>query len=303
MQGLRRRGAVFCCALLIAGVAVAPFAPAGAQPAAGEEAAALAADAALENAMRAGDKSAARRLLSLEFSYVDEDGAPHSRKEFLADLAKLAPAPATGASVKVYGLVAMITGHRKSAQDNDVFFLDIWAKEKRAWRALARQDVVLAATDAPEPGREPPELRELRSALAQIHECKNPCETIPYRVRSPAEQEIVNAFQAAERSMAARDAEGYAKHFAPDFVHYESGLPPVPKAERIGGIAGLKAQNEPADIPAVHSMRLWVYADGAAMISTAGLPDDTDPLLRSARVWAKHNGQWQMEISVQTLVK
>jgi hypothetical protein len=39
------------------------------------------------------------------------------------------------------------------------------------------------------------------------------------------------------------------------------------------------------------------------MISDNGVSDDTQTLLRIARVWVKRNGQWQMAISVQTDVK
>jgi hypothetical protein len=50
-------------------------------------------------------------------------------------------------------------------------------------------------------------------------------------------------------------------------------------------------------------MRLWVFGDGAAMISTNGLPNNAEPLIRIARIWVRRNGQWQMAISAQTLVK
>ena len=50
-------------------------------------------------------------------------------------------------------------------------------------------------------------------------------------------------------------------------------------------------------------MRLWVYGDGAAMVSTNGVPDDAAPLLRIARVWVRRNGQWQMAVSAQTVIK
>ena len=50
-------------------------------------------------------------------------------------------------------------------------------------------------------------------------------------------------------------------------------------------------------------MRLAVYDDGAAMIATHVLPDNSRPPYRAARVWVKRNGQWQMVISVQTEVK
>jgi hypothetical protein len=287
--------------MLVAAMIIAVLAEPKAQPAppGGDDALMLSADAALGAAMRAGDKSIARRLLSLQFSFVDENGKVHERKEFLADLKGMAAAPATDVKVKIYGRVAMVTGHRKSAHDSDVFFLDIWAKQKGAWRALVGQDVVLGVTETTaieEPGAAYHE-------IAKFFDCKNPCETIPYRVRSPAEQDIVNTFQAIEMATYAHDADEYGRHMADEFVHYRSGSPPIPKSERMAIIENQKKQNIPTIITAIQSMRLWVYGDGAAMVSANGVPDDTEPLLRIARVWVKRNGQWKMAVSVQTDVK
>jgi hypothetical protein len=209
-------------------------------------------------------------------------------------------APPNDPVVKIYGRIAMVTGHRKSADGRDVFFLDIWAKQKRAWRALVSQEVVLAATEALTPGTADPEAFR---KMAKFFDCKNPCETIPYRVRSPAEQDIVNTFQAIERATVARDADEYGKHLADEFVHYESGYPPIPKSERIDRLKDRKAHNIPAVMTAIQSMRLWVYGDGAAMTSANGVPDDTEPLSRFARVWVKRNGQWLLAISVHTYVE
>lgn len=303
MQRLRRRATVFFFSVLAVGALSAVLAKPKAQPAPGEDANVLAADMALGHAMRAGDKSAARRLLSLEFTYTDQNGKRHERKQFLADLASVAPAAATGVTVKIYGLVAMVTGHRQSARGSDTFFLDIWAKDKRTWRALTMQDVVLATADAQQTAADPAAESELRSELAKLFDCKNPCETIPYRVRSPAEQDIVNTFQAIEKATFVRDADEYAKHLANEFVHYESDAPPVPRSERIARLEDEKERKSPAVLTAIQSMRLWVYGDGAAMISANGVPDDSEPVLRIARVWVRRNGQWQMAISVQTKVK
>jgi hypothetical protein len=283
--------------VLLVAVLVSPRA----LPALGEDEVVLAADTALTDAMRAGDKSAVRRLLSLEFTYTDANGAPHGRKEFVTDLGRFAPAAATGVNVKIYGLVAMVTGNRKSALGSDVFSLDIWVKEKRAWRALAMQDVVVAAASAA--GSAAPEEAGLRGELAKIFDCKNPCETIPYRVRSPAEQDIVNTFQTIVKAAFAHDAEGYAKHLAEEFVYYQSGVAPAAKPERVAHVENEKTHNIPAILTAIQSMRLWVYGDGAAMLSVNGVPGDSEPLLRVARVWVKRSGQWQMAISVQTDVK
>ena len=134
---------------LVAAALLAVAVEARAQQVPGEAAAVLSADAALGDAMRGGDKSAARRILSLQFTYADENGKIHERKEFLDDLKSVAPAAATDVKVGVFGLVAAVTGSRKSAQGNDVFFLDIWAKQKSAWRALTIQDVVLANGEPP----------------------------------------------------------------------------------------------------------------------------------------------------------
>ena len=293
--------------LLGAGVLIAVIAESRAQSPSrsGDEALVLAVDESLNAAARAGDKAIARKILSLQFTFVDENGKAFQRKEFLAGLKGVAAAPATDVKAEIHGRIAAVTGHRKSANNNDVFFLDIWAKQKGSWRALVAQDVKLAASDS-----EPAIDEEKRSALlkefpelAKFFDCHNPCETIPYRVRSPAEQEIVTTFQAIEKSIFARDAGEYAKHMVDGFVHYESDFPPVPKAERVAGIEERKKEGIPAVMTAIQSMRLWVYDDAAAMTSVNGAPDDAEPLLRLARVWVKRNGQWQMAISVMTNVE
>src|ERR1700674_3080909 len=65
---------------VVAGVLIAVLAQPKAEPAPGEDALVLAADTALGDAMRNGDKSVARRLLSLQFTYADENGKLHERK-------------------------------------------------------------------------------------------------------------------------------------------------------------------------------------------------------------------------------
>ena len=197
--------------------------------------------------------------------------------------------------VSVYGQVAMVTGNCKSAQGNDAFFLDIWARQKSAWRTLTMQDVVLAK-DAPPAASSPAE-------QAKPYECKNSCETIPYRVRSPVEQDIVNAFQAMEKASIAHDAEAWGKHVAEEFVLYRSGRAPIPRAASIATIERQKRDNIVVRLSEIEAMRLSVYGDGASMIATHGDPDNARPPYRDASVWMKRNGQWQLAISVETEVK
>src|ERR1700759_4518655 len=56
------------------GILIAVVAESRAQSPSGDQALVLAADESLSNAMRAGDKNVARRILSLQFSFVDENG-------------------------------------------------------------------------------------------------------------------------------------------------------------------------------------------------------------------------------------
>ncbi len=281
--------------LLIAAALIAVTAEGRAQQPAGEDAAVLGADAALGDAMRGGDKSAARRLLSLQFTYADETGKIHERKGFLDDLKSVAPAAAPDVKVNVYGGVATVAGDRKSALGSDVFFLDIWAKQKSAWRALTMQDVVLA--------KQPPAATNPPAADAKAYECKNPCETIPYRVRSPAEQDIVNAFQAIEKASIAHDAGEWKKHVAEEFVLYRSGRAPIPRPDLVATIEQQKQQDLPVRPSEIEAMRLSVYGDGAAMIATHADPDNAHPPYRAASVWVKRGGQWQLAISVETEIK
>ena len=280
--------------VLVGGVLVAILAELRAQPVPSEEAAVLAADQALGTAMRGGETAVARKLFSLQFTYVDADGKVHERKDCLGDLKNLAATPVAEPVVKIYGRIGMVTGHRKSTDGRDVFFLDIWAKQKRAWRALASQDVVLASGDTPRPAP---------AAAATPYDCKNPCQSIPYRVRSPAEQDIVNSFQAIEKAAIGHNADEWAKHVADEFVLYGSGRPPIPRSGRIATINRQKENNTAVRVGEVEAMRLSAYDDGAAMIASHVMADNSRPPYRAARVWVKRNGQWQMAISVQTDVK
>lgn len=284
-------------AIIVASAPIAVLVELRAQTAPSESVLVLEADQALGAAVRAGDKSIARKLLSLQFTFVDANGKIHERKDFLADLKAAAAAPPSDPVVKTYGRIGMVTGHRKSADDRDVFFLDIWAKQKRAWRALVSQEVVLAATDTPRPPPAHP------NAAAAPYDCKNPCQTIPYRVRSPAEQDIVNSFQAIEKAAVGHDAAEWGKHIADEFVLYGSGRAPIAKSGRIAAINRQKENNTTVTVGEVQAMRLSVYDDGAAMIATHALPDNSRPPYQAARVWVKRNGQWQMAISVQTGIK
>jgi len=290
---------------LAAGALIAAFAlskaQTKAQPIASDEAPVLAADTALGEAIRAGDKATVRRFVALQFARVDADGKVHARKDFLGDLKSVAAAPASDVKVRSYGLVATVTGHHKSAHDADVFFLDIWVKQKGAWRALLMQDVPIAAAEAPIAHADA--IASMPAAEPEPYECKNPCQTIPYRVRSAAEQDVITVFQTVMKAIVGHDASEWGKHVADEFVGYASGRPPISRSGRIAAIERQKESNAAVSVGEVQTMRLAVYGDGAVMIATDAAPDKSRTPYRAARVWVKRNGQWLMAISAHTDVK
>lgn len=251
------------------------------------------ADRALADSMRSGDRSVARRLLALEFSFTDEAGRAYSRHEFLADLKNLAAAPGDDPKVTMYGLLATVAN---AAEGNAAISLDVWVKQKGAWRALARQNVVLA--DAGAASATPAE-REDGKAV----ECVNPCQTVPYRVRSLAEQDVLNAFLAIEKASIGHDAQEWSKHIADEFMLYRSGYAPADKAASIAAIERQKQADAPITAGEIQAVRLSVYGDAAAMISTQTVPDNSRPPYRAARIWVKRNGQWLMTMSMQTDIR
>ena len=301
MQGVR---SYLWLGPVVLALILAVWADTRAQPS-GEEPLVSAAQKTLSDALRGSDKSVARRMLSLQFTFVDADGKVFPRKEFLSDLKSLAlTEAASDVKVSVYGLVGMVTGSRKSAQGGAVSFLDIWAKQKGTWRALTMQDVALGAGDtqvaavaiasdgASKALTLPPD--------AKPSPCKNPCEAIPYRVRSPAEQDVIATVQELARADVAHNADDWAKHVADDFVLYRTGQPPQTKADVVAAMERGKTSGAGAPASEIQTMRLSVYGDGAAMIANYVTPNGPRRPYRAASVLAKRNGQWQLVIEVET---
>jgi hypothetical protein len=285
-------------AVVAGGALIAAFVLPKSQPmalSAGLDDVVLAADNALGGAMRAGNPTAARRLLTLQFMFVDADGKIHPRREVLTDLKNIAARAATDVKVRNFGSLAMMTGKHTSAQGADVFFLDVWVKQKGAWRALLMQDVPIGAGDNAYAALQP-----IRVADTGTHACNNPCTIIPYRVRSAAEQDVTKTYQAITRAVAEGDAGAWGKHVADEFVAYASSRSPLVRANRV---AAIEDPNDSGSVGVgeVQTMRLAVYGDGAVMTATEA--SGLHPSYRAARVFVKRDGRWLMAATAQTDVK
>jgi hypothetical protein len=285
----RRAVRALALALLAASLVIAHIVRTRAQSA---EDLVAAVDRALADAMRSGDRSIARGLLSLQFSYNDAAGRAYSRHDFLAGLKSLSAVTAGDPKLRMYGLLATVTGERKAGDGGTAFFLDIWVKQKGAWRALARHDVVIADGGAL---ASPTSRGDVKAV-----DCTNPCQTMPYRVRSPAEQDVLNSFLAIEKASLAHDAQEWSKHVTDDVLLYRSGYAPVDKVARIAAIERQKQAASSVTVGEIQALRLSVYGDAAAMITTQTVPDNSRPPYRAARVWIRRNGQWLLAVSVQT---
>jgi Domain of unknown function (DUF4440) len=284
--------------VIIAGVLIAAFALPKSQPMARPaslDEVVMAADNALSAAVRTGNRTSARRLLTLQFSFVDADGKIHPRREFLGDLKNVAARPATDIKVRNFGSLAMMTGKHTSAQGVDVLFLDIWVKQKGAWRALLMQDMPAGTADGTDAVLQP-----IRVADMGAHPCNNPCNTMPYRVRSAAEQDVAKTYQAITKAIAAGDAGTWSKHVADEFIAYASRRAPLARSSRIAAIADPNDDGA-ARIGEVQNMRLAVYGDGAVMTATEA--NGPHPAYRAARVFVKRDGRWLMAATAQTDMK
>jgi hypothetical protein len=254
----------------------------------------LALEQTLWSAIRGSDAAGARRLIARAFTYVDETGAIHARRDLMHDLNSAAAGAARDVTAKVYGRVAAVTGTRTSARNAPVFFVDIWVKRRRGWEALIAQDNEIAP-----PGAAAPPPSAGRAEIAD-DDCQNPCQAVPYRPRSPAERDIVVAFQAIEKAGIDHDADEWARHVAEEFFLARTKAPIKTKADRVAVIKGQKAANTPVAVATVETMRLWVFGDAAVMAATHAMPDHSRPPYRALRVWIKRDGRWQMAISQQT---
>jgi len=292
---VRWSGLVAVAAGVLIAAFVLPKVQPKARPVAMDEAPVLAADAALGDAMRTGNRTAARRLLALQFAFVDADGKIRPRREFLGDLKSVAARSAGDIKVRNFGLLAIVTGRHKAAHDCDAFFVDIWVKQKGAWRALLMQDVPISADGEPTAAA-----NAVHAAEPKPYECDNPCKTIRYRVRSPAEQGVVSTYQTIMKAIVAHDAGEWAKHVADEFMAYASGRAPIARSTRMASIED-QSRDDAVRVGEVQTMRLAVYGDGAVMVATDA--DGSHPAYRASRVFVKRDGRWLMLMSAFTDVK
>jgi hypothetical protein len=248
------------------------------------------ADQLLHRAVTADDKASIGKLVDRRFSLTDRSGRSFTKAQFT--LTPEWSASDDDLKVRRYGRLAVVTGSTGAETRPDAFFLHVWLKRRGGWRALAFHDTVPAA-EAP--------ARTADTAAAGA--CENPCKRIPYQPKTPAEQDIVTAFQAIESAVVDNDADAWAQHVADEFMVYRAYGRPGTKADRTAFIRARKDAGTPTRVGEVTAMQLWVFGDAAVMTASHAWPDDRLPPYRATRVWVRRDGRWQMALSQQSNIE
>jgi hypothetical protein len=260
---------------------------------------ALASDHSLTTAINKADRSSVEKLLDPEFSWTDRTGKTRSKSEILPALASLASESGADADVKIIdaGQLVLVHGsHRIPSQNASVRFIRVWVKRSQAWQLLVYQETNKAEKN--------PEKRSGFGAPSngQPVACENPCNSVPYKPDTPAEQEVVSMWQAVERTVLTNDVEAWTPNFTDNFIFVTpDGGSPLNKADRVTMITELRRTNTTLIPAEVTSMKVWVLGDAAVMRS------EHKPLhgkvLHVTRLFEKHNNHWQIAFGQQTWVE
>ena len=236
------------------------------------------ADQALFLALSRTNTAQIGKLLDPKFTWTDADGRTLAAKAVLKGPPK--PGAQVGAhlALHLYGDVAVIT----TALEH-VHALRIWVKGNTGWRALLYQEVKVDDDASPGTGK-------------RIEaDCENPCRTVPYTPRTPAERDVLAAWQALERAVAKGDGAAWASHVADEFA-LVTGARIADKAARI---EELKSGGS-APAPLV-SATLFDFTD--AIVMTALQQPYVGKPVHVTRIWIKRAGAWVLAISYQTVVQ
>jgi hypothetical protein len=255
---------------------------------AADDAAVRAADNEFSQAAAKGDTGALGKLLDADFQWIDASGQVRGRAQVLKAVPKtLVPNPvadnASPGSVRLhdYGQIAVTETDRAR-----LHVLHVWVMRPTGLRALVYQEV--QSLDAPP-----------KVTPSAAKECLNPCKSVDYTPKTPAERAVIESYQGLETAAMAQDAAQFDAHTAEEFIAASSNSDklldkPTRMAElRHANMAGL------APTP-LTSARLFPFGDATVMRSRH-VPEHGKPL-EVTRVFVLRGGKWLEALSYQTSV-
>ena len=264
---------------------------------AGEEAAALQADTALQVALKHKDAKATGSMLDENFSWTNDAGMTRKKAQFLQDTTAgsvIGDTEYNNMKAHDYGKMVVVTGVGKRTGHAGTFFARIWVKRSAGWLLLTHQDTPILANGAPSQQAAP------TKGTPDASDCENPCHTLPITTKTPEQKEVVKAYQSVETAVVTHDERTWANHVADEFVGIGRrylGTPDT-KAGRVGQIGISKSK---VVLPKMLSGEVYVFGDAAIII--ADHQPVGEPPYHVIRVWVNRDGRWQLfhrqETSIQ----
>jgi len=233
------------------------------------------------------------KLLDPNFTWTDSSGNTRNKSEILEDFrsGKGLPMEAGNASVDGKIIVSAISAHADGrvgvvqTTSGKLYILRVWVKRAGVWQLLVYQAVSIGAPPSGESGN---------------GACENPCSTVPFQPQNEDEREVIQAYQAVERAVAAHDSAAWGAHIADEFFAVTSNSDrPIDKAARMAGLDNQKVAGI-APFPLV-SARMFEFG-GAMLMTSLQQPEHGLPL-HVTRVWFKRNGTWLEAYSYQTTIQ
>jgi hypothetical protein len=232
------------------------------------------------------------KILDSNFTWTDSSGITRNKSEILEDFRSGKGLPmeagnASGGNIIVSAISAHADGQVGLVQTTSgkLYILRVWVKRGGGWQLLVYQAVSIGAAPSAEPG---------------TGACENPCNTAPFQPQNEDEREVIQAYQAVERAVAAHDSAAWGAHIADEFFAVTSNSDrPLDKATRMAGLDNQKVAGI-APFPLV-SARMFEFG-GAMLMTSLQQPEHGLPL-HVTRVWFKRNGTWLEAYSYQTTIQ
>jgi uncharacterized protein DUF4440 len=233
------------------------------------------------------------KILDSNFTWTDSSGITRNKSEILEDFRSGNGLPMEAGNASGGGniIVSAISAHADGqvglvqTTSGKLYILRVWVKRGEGWQLLVYQAVSIGAPPSAEPG---------------TGACENPCNTVPFQPHNEDEREVIQAYQAVERAVAAHDSAAWGAHIADEFFAVTSNSDrPIDKAARMAGLDNQKVAGI-APFPLV-SGRMFEF--GGAMVMTSVQQPEHGLPLHVTRVWFKRNGTWLEAYSYQTTIQ
>jgi Domain of unknown function (DUF4440) len=241
-------------------------------------------DESFVEAVSKADRSNLAAILDGDFSWTSTNGEVLGRNELLATIPTSAGLSQGSREFRILSkdVVGVLT------QQGQFHTLRIWVKRQSGWRILAYHAVdQLTSPPATHGGQT---------------ECYNPCKSLPYDAKDPAEAGVIASWQALESDVTAHDSAGWATHVSDDFIQISSNSDRVlDKSTRMKIIAAQKASGTGAAPPPLASARFDDLGDVLVM-HALNHPLTGKPILVT-RIWIKRMDRWIMSVSFQTTIQ